>query len=221
MSVARNTVYNLTGSALSVLVTLVTVPLYLEQIGEARYGVMALVWLLLGYFGLFDLGLSRAVANYIARLRSDQEQERAAVFWTAMILNVGFGILGGCVLYFVGGPLFGHWLKSSAGVRQEAVTVLPWVAAAVPVATSTAVLTGALTGRERFGLVNTLETAGLVLFQVLPLVAAFLIGPQLTVIIPVAVGARILSMVPFVVVVVRVLPIRGCPRLMMQKQGNL
>ena len=213
MSLKRNTLYNIAGAASSIVVALATIPPYLHHIGEARYGVLALVWLLLGYFGLFDLGLSRATANHIARLRGHAQADREAVFWTAMLLNLGLGVIGGLVLYFVGGPVLYHWLKTSPAIHAEAVAALPWIAAAVPVATSTAVMTGALTGQERFGAVNLVQVGGMVLFQTVPLLVAFTISPALYVIIPAAVLSRGAVLVPLFLLVKRMLPLVGRPRL--------
>lgn len=221
MSIARNTVYNLVGSATPLVVALATVPLYLHQIGEARYGVLAIAWLLLGYFGVFDLGLSRATANHIARLPARLASDREAVFWTACLLNAGFGLLGGLALYFVGGQLLGQWFKMSAGLHAEALEALPWIAASVPVATLTSVLTGALEGQEHFGLVNVIQSAGTLLFQVVPLAAAVAISPSLAVVIPVAVGVRAVTSIPLALAVRATLPVRHRPRLHVARMRQL
>lgn len=212
MSVARHTLYNLAGALVPLVLALVVVPLYIHRIGEARYGVLTIVWLLLGYFGLFDLGLSRATANQIARLHAASAGERVEVFWSACILNAAFGVVGGLVLYLVGRPLLGHWLKMPLPLRAEAVGALPWIAASVPVATISAVLTGSLEGRQRFGVVNLIQALGTIALQVVPLAAAFLISPDLRIIVPVAVVVRFLSVAPLVLAVRAALPIHGWVR---------
>ena len=94
-----------------IVVALVTVPLYLHHIGDARYGVMSIVWVLLGLFGFLDLGLSRAVTNALAKLRDAPQAHRARALLTTFGLNLGIGLMGGVVLYVFGGLMLKHFVS--------------------------------------------------------------------------------------------------------------
>lgn len=190
MSVARHTVYNLLGAAIPIAVSLVTVPLYLSVIGEARFGVMAIVWLFLGYFTIFDLGLSLATSHHVASQGPGDGAALAKIFWSSIPINLVFGLIGGAVLLPIANYYFGHLMSDSTGVRPEILTAVPWLILAVPLATITGVLTGFLQGLNKFARLNIISAVGTILFQAIPLVAATIWSPKLTVVIPFALAAR-------------------------------
>jgi len=176
-------------------ISLVTIPLYIAIIGDARYGVLAIAWLLLGYFGLFDLGLGRATAQRIAAIGENAAKQRAEIFWTALAMNSGLGILGGLILYPAAIYFFGKMPSPNELLQIELVQALPWLIAAVPLATLSGVLTGALQGRTRFGDVNVVSIGSSLLIQLVPLSAAWFIAPTLTWLLPSVILCRMLTMV--------------------------
>lgn len=61
-----NIISNVTGMVLPMLVGVLTVPGLLQRLGHERFGVLALGWALVGYFGFLDLGMGRALTQYLA-----------------------------------------------------------------------------------------------------------------------------------------------------------
>ena len=69
---ARNTIWNLVGEGAPLLVGVVAIPILIHALGTARFGILMIVWMLIGYLGLFDLGMGRALTNPVAqKLPSD------------------------------------------------------------------------------------------------------------------------------------------------------
>lgn len=191
-SIRRNTLINLTGAVVPIAVAFVTIPLYLDRVGQARYALLVLAWLLLTYFGLLSLGLGRAAAHRIARLEPGSAR-CGQVFWTAATLGLALGVLGGIVLFGVGFVLLDEVVKMPPPLRAEAVGALPFLAGAVPFAMLLTVCVGALEGAERFLAVNLLEVLAIVLYQVAPLTLAFAVSSNVTLLIAAAAGAPVVS----------------------------
>ena len=116
---------NLLSPLFRVAVAIVTTPIYLHHVGEARFGVISIVWILLGLFGFMDLGLSRAATNALARLRDATQAERARVLLTTIALNFCFGLIGGVLLYLIGGFLLEHFVKLPDALRPEVAGLFP------------------------------------------------------------------------------------------------
>ena len=194
MSIKKNTAYNLLGALLPLGLSLVTIPLYISWIGEARYGVLAVAWLLLGYFGLFDLGLGRATAQRIAALGDVSSEKMSVTFWTALSMNVSLGILGGVIIWPVANYFFNNFFSVDAALRPELASAIPWLIFAVPLATLSGVLTGALQGRAKFLELNIISIASSMLIQLAPLAVVWLHGPDLAWLLPVVILSRLVTL---------------------------
>lgn len=192
-SVGRNAGYNLAGAAIPLALSLVTVPIYLKLVGPDRYGVLAIAWLMLGYLGLFDLGLGRATAFRIAALRDAPAEERASTLWSAIVVNLGMGLIGALIMWAAADWFFTHIFKVDAAIRPEIIAGVPFLALTVPVATMTGVMTGALQGREQFLRTNSISVTSTILFQLFPLGVAWLYGPYLPQLLLAALAARVVA----------------------------
>ena len=177
---------------LPIAVGLIVTPMYISYVGASRYGVLSLVWVLLGYFGFLDFGLSRATANALAKLTLGSA-ERGRILMTALYINLSLGLIGGLLLYFVGDQLLSHVLTLSNSLGKELENSFPWIACTLPLALIAGVNIGALELREEFLIINAFELIGGLLVQILPIACAAVFGPSLTVVIPAAFVARAVS----------------------------
>ncbi|WP_321795534.1 oligosaccharide flippase family protein [Caballeronia sp. J97] len=193
-SMVRNVAINFTGLILPTFVSLATVPAYIRLVGVERYGVISLVWTLIGYFSILDLGMSMAAQHRIAKAHAAGDaDQRIRVFWSAVWLNFATGVIGGLAIYF-GAILYTAYVADSApALQREVYRALPWLALAIPVANVSWVFAGAINAMERFGVYNANQTFGTFLFQLLPLGAAWLIAPNLQTVIAAAVIARLIA----------------------------
>lgn len=212
MSVKRHTAYNLAGAIAPAAIMLVSVPLYFSLVGEARYGVLAIVWLLTGSFGFFDFGLGRATAFALSSQTQADEAERERIFWTAIIVNLGFGVIGGLVMLALAPLLFVQIFNIPDNLLAELSPVLPLLALAIPLLTLEGVLTGALTGREKFFALNIRTVIGAVVTQMIPLAFVWLIAPTLTVAVQATIIARAVNVSFFLVVAFKAVPAGMRPR---------
>src|ERR1035441_4262667 len=63
-SVTRNTFWNIVGQVLPVAAAILAVPLLIARLGQDRFGVLTMVWVVVGYSGLFDFGVGRGRARF-------------------------------------------------------------------------------------------------------------------------------------------------------------
>ena len=70
---SRDFLLNILGVAVPTVVAVLVLPSLSERLGDSRLGMLSLIWAVVGYFGLFDLGMSRALARRAAEAGDDCE----------------------------------------------------------------------------------------------------------------------------------------------------
>lgn len=152
---AKNTLWNLAGLVLPLLVAIAAVPSLIRGLGTERFGVLTLVWTGIGYFSLFDMGLGQALTKLVAeKLGLGRADEVPSLVWTALGVMLVVGTFGALALIGLAPWLAQSALKIPEPIRPEASTSLVLLALTLPVVVVTAGLCGVLEAHQRFDLVN-------------------------------------------------------------------
>lgn len=155
---ARNTVWNLVGQAAPLLVAVVAIPRLIRGLGAERFGVLPLAWTIIGYFGLFEMGLGRALTKLVAeKLARHEESDLPGLVWTALILMLLLGIAGGIIAAILLPWLARSVLKIPPGLQSETIQAFYIITASIPVVVCSAGFRGLLEAFQRFDLVNLLR----------------------------------------------------------------
>lgn len=210
---ARNTMLNLAGFGLPLLVGIFTMPPVIHGLGPARFGVLALVWVALGYLSLLDLRLGRAVTKFAAEalVREDDDLLVGSV-WTASALQGALGVLGGAVVAVLAPVVVRSALNVPDGLIPEATRSFQLLALAAPVLALTNTFRGLLEAGQRFDLVNAVRAPVSATNFLLPLVGV-LLDWSLPGIVAAMIVARFLNFGIFAVLCFRLYPaLRRRPR---------
>jgi O-antigen/teichoic acid export membrane protein len=203
----RNTLLNFLGQAAPLLVTVVTIPFIVRGLGVDRYGLLSITWVVLEYFIIFDLGLGRATAKYVAEALGKDDKERIPrLAWTAVMVQVGLGLLGTLLLVNIT-PLLGeHILNIPPVLAAEAKAMLFLLAFCVPLVLVSSSLTGVLAAAQRFDLVNAVGASLNIANSVLMLIGVLYLNWHLTEIVAMLVVCRSLALIAHYWLCIRVFP---------------
>ena len=155
----RNLGWNLGGQVLPMIAGLIFVPLLIHGIGTARFGFLSLVWVLIGYFSLFDLGIARALTQRVAALDAagDGDKLRTAVA-TGMLLIGALALLTVPLLVGFKQTIIDNIVHANPALAEEASRAFIWLVLGVPVVVIAAGVRGLIEGQHRFVAVNLVRT---------------------------------------------------------------
>lgn len=206
-TVAKNALWNVGGQVVSLGVGLMALPMLLQALGAARLGVFTLALGLIGFSGLFDLGLGRALTQTVSsslglgRLSA----QVAALVWRIVALLGWVGILWMVLLWWSAPFLVVRLFSLSGEMGRETVFGLRALALSIPFALTATGAMGALEGLQQFRLLSLWRMPMSVLQFGLPVGAAIIRADVGWVIAALAV-TRVIWMLLWIMQLHRLLP---------------
>ena len=155
---ARNVCWNIVGAGAPLIIAVIAIPILINSLGKARFGILAIAWMVVGYFSLFDLGIGRALTKLVAeKLGNEQQNEAPSVIWTAISLMTVLGLIGAVVVSVLSPWLVESVFKIPLALKQETLKSFYVLALSIPIVILATGLRGILEAYQRFDLVNAVR----------------------------------------------------------------
>ncbi len=98
-------------TGISILASIITVPLFIKAVGSDLYGLFVVVTSVVGFVGLTDFGLSGAITNQIAYLFAEQKKKEISELFSGAMIFFGSLLLG--VFVIIAGLFFADIVSAS------------------------------------------------------------------------------------------------------------
>ena len=156
----KNISWTLGGLTTPIIVALISFPIIIQNAGIERFGVLSLAWGLIGYAGVFDLGIGRATTQLVSKYIGLGEQTNAWMtlkIATKVSLLVGF--IGSSILFLL--ILLGGWkvINVSASLSSEVFYSSLIIAITIPVQCLSTMYRGYCEAYEKFKEVSVARIA--------------------------------------------------------------
>lgn len=194
MTLRRNTYWNLIGGVLPLIAAAVFIPYTLKSLGNEMFGMLTLIWALIGYFSFFDMGVGRAITYQLSKYRAEDNKLQIQVtLKSGIVLIFLAGIVGASVMFLLAPFLATKLLKVNHASQGDVLIAFEIAALGVIPTTLTGLLRGALEGLGDFASSNINKIVlGSSMF-ILPALSISLNGNSLSTITSFLVVARVFA----------------------------
>jgi O-antigen/teichoic acid export membrane protein len=146
----RNVIASVVNAAATLASSLVTVPLILEEVGVAGYGVWTLAITIVVYVSIVETGIGPAVQRFVAVARGrGAATELSRLLWSSLLVYAGLGLLSVMALQVLADPIV-RLFDVPVGLQTDAEAMFQVVGIAVALALMVAGTGNVLMGLERF-----------------------------------------------------------------------
>jgi len=171
-SIKSKVFLNFSSTVLPMAVGLLTIPMLIAGMGIERFGMLSIAWMIVGYFGVLDMGLGRALTQRVAyKIGSGELHHIKALVLVSLSVVLILGLLSASFVSLFAEKLIYDLFNISTIYLAESLKGVYWVAATIPLVIISTALFGVLEGQQYFGWTALVRAPLNLLMFVAPLIA--------------------------------------------------
>lgn len=156
--IINDSVINLLGQLVPFLAALLCIPFLIKGLGVDRFGILNLIWLIVGYFSFLDLGLGRAITQVISSKNDLWLHEKIVnTVWTTIYLISALSITVSFILLIYSSEITSTLPNIPYSLIQETTLSVKLIAFTIPLVVISSVLRGVLEGFHAFKEINLIR----------------------------------------------------------------
>ena len=170
---ARNTFLNLASQIIPIIIGIISVPLIIKELGIERFGILSIIFTLVSYFTVFDLGLGKATTKFTAELlENDSKNRLLETTSTLLFLSILLGIISSITLITIT-PLIIEYIKIPFALISETKSSIYIIAIIIPLIIVSTILKSILEGGQYFGTSSIIKSITNSFTFLIPVIAIF------------------------------------------------
>lgn len=174
MKLLKNSFWNLAGIFIPSILSIPCMGILARSLSVGEFGLFALIFALIGYASIFDLGLNRAIIRFVA-INTDNQEKIEKILGTSLITLT----IIGCIIsgIFISNINFFINLLNITNINLNHIkSALLYAGLSIPFFLVTQCFTGYLEGLQKFKLLNIQKTITSSLIVVLPICGVLIEG---------------------------------------------
>lgn len=171
-TIKEKVLLNFGSTVLPMTAGLLAVPVLIEKMGVERFGLLSIAWMIVGYFGLLDMGLGRALTQRIAsNLGAGKEKEIKPLIYFSLKILFFLSIATSSLLFFFSEYIVFDIFNITDIYKEETKYSMYWVSLTIPLVVLSTALFGVLEGFQYFGWTALIRLPLNILMFLTPIVA--------------------------------------------------
>lgn len=175
----RNILWNLSGFIVPIFAAVFSIPIIISNIGIERFGVLTLIFSMIGFMNIFDFGLTRSITHSVIKYKEeDNHNSVVSVINTGSIIIFSVALIISVLLQLFSDQIASSVFSVSKIIFDETKTSLSIIAISLPFVIIQGASVSVLEAFGHFKYISLTKTPFSILMYALPAVMSF-ISPTL------------------------------------------